>query len=59
MAEQGPAGHNEGQGGNVQTVEEEMHGLRKMQGYYPDVQRWERESQGTDGTKSHEECEKI
>ena len=24
MAEQGPAGHNEGQGRNVQTVEEEM-----------------------------------
>lgn len=57
MAEQGPV--------TVRDKKEmygqwrKMHGLRRVQGYHLNVQRWERESQGTGGTISHEECEKY
>lgn len=49
---------NEGRERNAQTVDVEMGGLRRIQEYCPDMQKWDLESQGADGTESGEEYEK-
>ena len=58
MSEQGPAGQTEEKEENAEAVEAETCDLRRIQGCCLDVQRWNQESQGTDGTKLSKGCEK-
>ena len=46
MAEQGPAGQNEGKEEKLQAVEAGMGGLGRIQGCCLEMQKWDQESLG-------------
>lgn len=53
---QRPAGQNEAQERNAQAVETGTYGLGRVQRCCPDVQGWDLESQGTDGSDLGKGC---